>query len=78
MTKLFRRDNRNLRNRAKQEAVQERQAEREERQHTVTNPLAPAQNHGNEPSRGAQSDAELQAEDEEMLMKKGPYNGTLH
>ncbi|RPD64706.1 hypothetical protein L226DRAFT_607854 [Lentinus tigrinus ALCF2SS1-7] len=71
-------DNRNLEIRAKQEAVQERQAEREERQQTVTNPLEPAQRHGNEPSRGAQIDAELQAEDEEMLRKKGPYNGTSH
>jgi hypothetical protein len=27
--------------------------------------------HGNEPSRGAKIDAELQAEDEEILRKKG-------
>lgn len=30
-----------------------------------------AKMHGNEPSRGAKIDAELQAEDEEMLKKKG-------
>jgi hypothetical protein len=30
--------------------------------------------HGNEPSRGAQIDAELQAEDEAMLKKKGGQN----
>ncbi len=75
---LVRRDNRNLNNRAKQEATEERQAEIEDRQKTVTNPLEPAKRHGNEPSRGAQVDAELQAEDEEMLRKKGLYNGTSH
>ena len=75
---MYSRDNRNLQVRAKQEAVQERQAEREERQQTVTNPLEPAQRHGNEPSRGAQIDAELQAEDEAALRKKGPYKGTSH
>lgn len=32
-----------------------------------------ARNHGNEPSKGAKIDAELQAEDEEMLKKKGAY-----
>lgn len=30
--------------------------------------------HGNEPSKGAQIDADLQAEDEEMLKKKGALN----
>ncbi|KAJ4001897.1 hypothetical protein F5050DRAFT_1802739 [Lentinula boryana] len=38
---------------------------------TVTDPLAPAQMHGNEPSRGAQIDAELQREEEELLKNKG-------
>ncbi|KAI0713169.1 hypothetical protein C8T65DRAFT_574159 [Cerioporus squamosus] len=71
-------DDRNLQIRAKQERVQERQAQVEERQQTVTNPLEPAQRHGNEPSRGAQVDAELQAEDEEILRKKGAWNGTSH
>ncbi|KAF9035026.1 hypothetical protein BDZ89DRAFT_983440 [Hymenopellis radicata] len=36
----------------------------------VTDPLAPAMAHGNEPSRGAKIDAQLQAEDEELLRKK--------
>ncbi|EGN93711.1 hypothetical protein SERLA73DRAFT_189445 [Serpula lacrymans var. lacrymans S7.3] len=36
-----------------------------------TDPLAPARAHGNEPSRGAQVDAELQREDEEEMQRKG-------
>ncbi|KAI0714746.1 hypothetical protein C8Q76DRAFT_692771 [Earliella scabrosa] len=71
-------DSRSLENRARQEAVRERQQDREDRAKTVTDPLEPAQRNGNEPSRGAQIDAELQREDEEMLAKKGPYNGTSH
>jgi hypothetical protein len=34
-------------------------------------PRAPAIMHGNKPSRGAEIDAELQAEDEAILKKKG-------
>ncbi|MCJ1369075.1 hypothetical protein MMC20_000283 [Loxospora ochrophaea] len=34
-------------------------------------PTLPARNHGNEPSKGAKIDAEIQAEEEEMLKKKG-------
>lgn len=29
--------------------------------------------HGNKPSKGAQTDAEIQAEEEEMLKKKGAF-----
>lgn len=36
-----------------------------------SDPLAPARAHGNEPSRGAKIDAELQAEEEEELRRKG-------
>lgn len=32
-----------------------------------------AKNHGNEPSKGAKIDAELKAEDEEALKKKGSW-----
>lgn len=51
------------------------QAEREEEQHSqeraaLENPLKPAQQHGNEPSRGAKIDAELQAEEQEYLERK--------
>ncbi|KAH7116091.1 hypothetical protein B0J11DRAFT_117289 [Dendryphion nanum] len=34
-------------------------------------PTAPAKLHGNEPSKGAKIDAELQAEEEEYLKRKG-------
>ncbi|TBU26821.1 hypothetical protein BD311DRAFT_697805 [Dichomitus squalens] len=71
-------DDRNLQIRAKQERVEERQAEREESQKTVKDPLEPATRQGHEPSRGAQMDAELQHEDEEMLKKKGAYHGVAH
>ncbi|EAU92457.1 hypothetical protein CC1G_00676 [Coprinopsis cinerea okayama7 len=36
----------------------------------VTDPLAPARVHNNEPSRGAKIDAQLQKEEEEMLSRK--------
>ncbi|KAG6884166.1 hypothetical protein C0992_006845 [Termitomyces sp. T32_za158] len=43
----------------------------EEKSHeTVHDPLAPARAHGNEPSRGAKIDAEIQAEEEELLKRK--------
>ncbi|KAG6874624.1 hypothetical protein C0992_007242 [Termitomyces sp. T32_za158] len=43
----------------------------EEKSHeTVSDPLAPARTHGNEPSRGAKIDAEIQAEEEELLRRK--------
>ena len=32
-----------------------------------------AKNHGNEPSKGAKIDAELKAEEEEMMKKKGSW-----
>ena len=38
---------------------------------SITDPLAPARSHGNEPSRGAQIDAQIQAEEEEELRQKG-------
>ncbi|KAL8740785.1 MAG: hypothetical protein Q9190_006549 [Brigantiaea leucoxantha] len=34
-------------------------------------PTLPAKNHGNEPSKGAKIDAEIQQEEEEYLKKKG-------
>ncbi|KAF8204103.1 hypothetical protein BJ912DRAFT_1137985 [Pholiota molesta] len=36
----------------------------------VSNPTAPARAHGNEPSRGAKIDAEIQRDEEEYLKKK--------
>ncbi|KAF8634973.1 hypothetical protein AX15_000696 [Amanita polypyramis BW_CC] len=42
----------------------------EENKRTVTDPLARAISHGNKPSRGAQIDAELMAEDQQKLREK--------
>ncbi|KII93117.1 hypothetical protein PLICRDRAFT_87543 [Plicaturopsis crispa FD-325 SS-3] len=42
-----------------------------ESSNTVTDPLKAARDHGNEPSRGAKVDAELQAADEAELRNKG-------
>ncbi|GBE77356.1 hypothetical protein SCP_0102290 [Sparassis crispa] len=64
-------DNRTLGNRQKQEEKAEHDRDLELESHTVTDPLEPAQSQGHKPSRGAQVDAELQQEDEEMLKKKG-------
>ncbi|KAM5539935.1 hypothetical protein V8D89_006438 [Ganoderma adspersum] len=72
------RDDRGVRIREKQERKEEREAEKAERHKTVTNPLAPALMHGHKPSRGAQVDAQLQHEDEEELLAKGPYYGMCH
>ncbi|EIW63873.1 uncharacterized protein TRAVEDRAFT_110483 [Trametes versicolor FP-101664 SS1] len=63
-------DNRNLDQRMQQELKEERDSERRDRERTVTDPLEAAQSHGNKPSRGAQIDAELQREDEELIRKK--------
>ncbi|PFH49793.1 hypothetical protein AMATHDRAFT_4558 [Amanita thiersii Skay4041] len=43
----------------------------EENTRTVKDPLAPARAHGYKPSRGAHTDAELKAADEQMLKDKG-------
>jgi len=40
-------------------------------QNTLEDPMEPARSHGNEPSRGAKIDAELKAEEEDLLKKKG-------
>ncbi|MCJ1453113.1 hypothetical protein MMC28_003458 [Mycoblastus sanguinarius] len=36
-------------------------------------PTLPAKNHGNEPSKGAKIDAEIQEEEEEIMKKKGSW-----
>ncbi|KZT02034.1 uncharacterized protein LAESUDRAFT_738898 [Laetiporus sulphureus 93-53] len=61
-------DSLTLQNRMKREEKEER--ERDQESQTITDPLEPATRQGHEPSRGAQIDAELQREDEEMLAKK--------
>ncbi|EMD42339.1 hypothetical protein CERSUDRAFT_90956 [Gelatoporia subvermispora B] len=64
-------DSRTLNRRAQAEKKQWEDEEREEQEQTITNPLAPAEKQGHQPSRGAQVDAELQRDDEEQLKKKG-------
>ncbi|KAI0457830.1 hypothetical protein F5B21DRAFT_75034 [Xylaria acuta] len=40
------------------------------KERSKTDPLYPATMHGNQPSRGAQQDAEIQAEEAEVIRKK--------
>ncbi|CAL1695343.1 unnamed protein product [Somion occarium] len=62
-------DNRSLSNRLA--ATEKEEREEEARDVRAADPLAPARAHGNEPSRGAKIDAELQRADEETLRNKG-------
>lgn len=48
----------------------DKREEEAERNATVADPLAPAKRHGNEPSKGAKIDAQIQREEEEYLKKK--------
>jgi len=63
-------DERTLSNRLAAAEKSEREEE-ESRGAGHFDPLAPARAHGNEPSRGAKIDAELQKADEEHLRNKG-------
>ena len=71
------RDSQTLNNRKNREEAREREADRQAEAKTVTDPLAPASHQGHEPSRGAQIDAELQAEDEAKLAKKKQSKGSF-
>ncbi|KAI9809199.1 MAG: hypothetical protein M1825_002490 [Sarcosagium campestre] len=42
-----------------------------ENEQSLKDPTLPARSHGNEPSKGAKIDAEIKAEEEELLKKKG-------
>ncbi|KAI0788618.1 hypothetical protein C8Q75DRAFT_240870 [Abortiporus biennis] len=65
-------DQRSLANRLESAATRDSIREEQESAHSKHfDPLAPAQAHGNKPSRGAQVDAELQKADEEELKNKG-------
>ncbi|EAQ89661.1 hypothetical protein CHGG_06280 [Chaetomium globosum CBS 148.51] len=64
-------DQRSLSNRAAAEVSDEQNEESRETSLHKQDPTLPAKVHGNEPSRGARIDAELQAEDEAALKKKG-------
>ncbi|RDA91176.1 hypothetical protein CP533_4844 [Ophiocordyceps camponoti-saundersi (nom. inval.)] len=64
-------DQRSISNRL---AAEERKGEPGDDKETAMSkkdPTLPARSHGNEPSRGAKIDAELQAEEEEELKRKG-------
>ncbi|KAK3330562.1 hypothetical protein B0H66DRAFT_527910 [Apodospora peruviana] len=70
-------DSKDQRSIANRLAAAERPEHDEESQETKLykkDPTLPAKSHGNEPSRGAKIDAEIQAEEEEMLKKKGGQN----
>ncbi|TFK42121.1 hypothetical protein BDQ12DRAFT_720120 [Crucibulum laeve] len=62
-------DQRSIKNRL--DAALKYQNEDNDNSKTVEDPLAPALAHGNEPSRGAQKDAEIKADEEEYLKQKG-------
>ncbi|KAL2150306.1 hypothetical protein VTH82DRAFT_7982 [Thermothelomyces myriococcoides] len=64
-------DQRSLSNRAAAEELSEQQEESHETSLHKKDPTLPAKMHGNEPSKGAKIDAELQAEEEELMKKKG-------
>lgn len=64
-------DERSISNRL---AAEERQGEPEDDPETAAlkkDPTLPAKMHGNEPSRGAKIDAQIAAEEEEELKRKG-------
>ena len=65
---LLHRDQRSIANRL---AAAEKDNLKSKNQTAHPDPLAPARAHGNEPSRGAKIDAELLAEEEEELKRKG-------
>ncbi|KAK3956034.1 hypothetical protein QBC32DRAFT_321270 [Pseudoneurospora amorphoporcata] len=65
-------DERSIKNRlAAAEAADNSQQDSRETQLHKKDPTLPAKEHGNEPSRGAKIDAQIQAEEEEVLKKKG-------
>ncbi|KJA28388.1 hypothetical protein HYPSUDRAFT_129497, partial [Hypholoma sublateritium FD-334 SS-4] len=61
-------DERSLANRLA--AAQKHDANEGDNPNAVTDPLEPARSHGNKPSRGAEIDAEIQRDEEELLKKK--------
>ncbi|KAK7917108.1 hypothetical protein PG985_010716 [Apiospora marii] len=68
-------DQRSIANRlGAEERKDEGQHDDLETRQTKQDPTLPAKAHGNEPSKGAKIDAEIQAEEEEMLSKKKGNN----
>ncbi|KXT13868.1 hypothetical protein AC579_6902 [Pseudocercospora musae] len=69
-------DERTIANKLAREEQREKEAEEEKTQEDKErkiDPTLPAKNHGNEPSKGAKLDKELQEEEEELLKKKGNF-----
>ncbi|KND89778.1 hypothetical protein TOPH_05499 [Tolypocladium ophioglossoides CBS 100239] len=64
-------DQRSIANRLAAEEHQFEPADDKETAMGKKDPTLPAKMHGNEPSRGAKIDAQLQAEEEEELRQKG-------
>ncbi|KAI9821771.1 MAG: hypothetical protein M1827_002352 [Pycnora praestabilis] len=66
-------DERSIANKLAREEKRQNEPEAEAQEVTESkkDPTLPAKNHGNEPSKGAKIDAELQNEEEEYLKKKG-------
>ncbi|KAM0439635.1 hypothetical protein ACHAPT_000727 [Fusarium lateritium] len=64
-------DERSIANRLAAEERKEEPNDDLETQRLKKDPTLPARAHGNEPSKGAKIDAQLQAEEEEELKRKG-------
>ncbi|KAI8675161.1 hypothetical protein NCS57_00416200 [Fusarium keratoplasticum] len=64
-------DERSIANRLAAEEKRDGPDDDIETQRSKKDPTLPARAHGNEPSRGAKIDAQLQAEEEEELKRKG-------
>ncbi|KAE9371519.1 hypothetical protein N431DRAFT_545748 [Stipitochalara longipes BDJ] len=66
-------DQRSIANKLAREEKREKESdeESEETKALKKDPTLPAKMHGNEPSRGAKIDAQIQAEEEEELRRKG-------
>ncbi|MCJ1465018.1 hypothetical protein MMC07_003633 [Pseudocyphellaria aurata] len=66
-------DQRTIANKLAREEQRENEPEpiSKEAAESQKDPTLPARNHGNEPSKGAKIDAEIKAEEDELLRKKG-------
>ncbi|KAI4252568.1 MAG: hypothetical protein LQ352_004230 [Teloschistes flavicans] len=66
-------DERSIANKLAREEKRQNEPEQisQEAKDSQIDPTLPAKKHGNEPSKGAKIDAEIQQEEEEMLRKKG-------
>ncbi|KAH8696398.1 hypothetical protein BGW36DRAFT_360236 [Talaromyces proteolyticus] len=74
-THVLFKDDRSIANRLAREEQRARKGEQDqpvdrEAELSKKDPTLPAKNHGNKPSKGAQIDAELKAEDEQRLREK--------